>query len=128
MDKLLLVGLGGFVGSSGRYLVHLLLKRLSENWNFPLGILAVNVVGCFLIGLIAGDTNSRFLSSERSRVFVLLGVLGGFTTFSSFGLHTFEFLKHDQYVRALSNVLLNLVVSVLAVAGGFMAGSRWFNG
>lgn len=90
--------------------------------NFPGGVLAANLLGCFVIGLVCGDAESRFSLSERGRAFLVVGVLGGFTTFSAFGLDCFLFLKEQQSLRALANVVLHLILGIAAVAGGYWAG------
>lgn len=125
MDKLLLAGCGGFLGSSGRYLVHLLLHRASERWTFPFGVLVVNVLGCVALGALAAGVTPRLTLGERERAFLFVGVLGGFTTFSAFGLDTFRLMANDEWGRALANVALNLVLGIGGVAAG-IGGVRWF--
>ncbi|MGE3164919.1 MAG: fluoride efflux transporter CrcB [Planctomycetota bacterium] len=124
MEKLLLAGCGGFLGSSARYLVQLALIRTSERWSFPTGVLVVNALGCFVIGLLAAGAPSRLSLSEGERAFLLIGVLGGFTTFSAFGLDTFELFASHEWGRALANVALNLILGLGAVAAGVFT-ARW---
>lgn len=114
MTKLLVVGLGGFLGAIARYglsgLVH---RRLGEG--FPYGTLAVNVVGCLLIGVVLHLVEDRSILGPTARLFVAIGVLGGFTTFSSFGYETFELIEDRAYKLALLNVAGNMVLGLLAV-------------
>ena len=90
MTNILLVGAGGFIGSVLRYLVSGYVQQSTHRLDFPFGTLTVNVVGCFVIGLLAqfGQTYGTF--SNESRSFLVIGLLGGFTTFSSFGNDTFQ--------------------------------------
>ena len=81
----LAVGLGGFFGVLARYGLSSLIHRQLPSAIFPYGTLVVNLLGCLLIGLIAGFTESRQLFGYPFRAFVLIGLLGGFTTFSTFG-------------------------------------------
>ncbi|HLB05473.1 MAG TPA: fluoride efflux transporter CrcB [Thermodesulfobacteriota bacterium] len=116
MINLLLVGAGGFIGSGFRYVcgktVHALLQQYP--W-FPFGTLTVNVIGCLLIGLLAGLSESRHLFSPEARLFVFAGFLGGFTTFSSFGYETFVLARDVQASAALVNVALQLILGLGAV-------------
>lgn len=84
-EKAVLVGLGGFLGSMLRYGVGGWIGRMKTGWTFPLETLAINVAGCLLIGYLAGLSESRGIFSASTRVFLFIGVLGGFTTFSTFG-------------------------------------------
>ncbi len=116
MINILLVGAGGFIGSVFRYIcgktVHTLLQQYP--W-FPFGTLTVNVTGCLLIGFLAGLSETRHLFSPEARLFVFVGVLGGFTTFSSFGYETFILARDVQFSAALANVGLQLVIGIGAV-------------
>ncbi|MDO8447134.1 MAG: fluoride efflux transporter CrcB [Deltaproteobacteria bacterium] len=116
MINILLVGAGGFIGSVFRYIcgktVHALLQQYP--W-FPYGTLAVNIIGCLLIGFLAGLSESRHLFSPEARLFVFVGVLGGFTTFSSFGYETFILARDIQLSAALLNVALQLIIGLGAV-------------
>jgi CrcB protein len=111
---LLLVGLGGFVGSIGRYVLSGWVHRLMPYAAFPWGTLAVNVSGCFLIGLFSGLADSRQLWGPELRLFVMLGVLGGFTTFSSFAYETAALARDADLLRALANVALQVVIGLAA--------------
>lgn len=119
MIRLLLVGLGGFVGTLCRYwLSDLIAKRYGET--FPLGTLAVNAIGCFVIGFLFYFFYDRSLSTPTARTVVLIGVIGGFTTFSSYGLQTFTLLRDGEVFLALVNVLASNVLGLALVWLGYV--------
>ena len=124
--RLLLVLAGGALGSAGRYLVGLwMVNRFGPT--FPWGTLIVNVVGSFLIGLIATLADDRGRIGPEARVFLVAGVLGGFTTFSSFSLETLRLAEQHAPLRAVANVSANVVLSVGAALLGSTVG-RALNG
>ena len=116
--------LGGAVGTGLRmWLSGLLATRYGET--FPVGTLAVNVLGCFVISLFGSLTGpeGRFLTSPPTRPVVMIGVLGGFTTFSSFGFQTFYLFAEGAWLRAGLNVALSLTLCLLVVWFGHLAGT-----
>lgn len=115
-----LVGLGGFFGSLARYGLTLVVQRQFPGSLFPWGTLAVNLLGCFLIGIIAGIAQERQVLSPGISVFLLIGVLGGFTTFSTFGYETFALLREAAFLQAAATVLLHIVAGVALVWLGFV--------
>lgn len=120
MTKYLLLALGGAVGTLCRYLVSNLDNKYS-NAIFPLGTLLVNLSGSLLIGFLWG-LSERFVLPSKFRVFALVGVLGGYTTFSAFSLESFNLLRDGEYGTAFTNVLLtNLLGISLVFAGYFLA-------
>jgi CrcB protein len=104
LKPVLLAGAGGFLGSAARYLVGGWVHRLAPFSGYPLGTLVVNVAGCFAIGVLGGLIDGRQLFGPEARVFLLIGVLGGFTTFSSFAYETLSLARDAQMARALLNV------------------------
>jgi fluoride exporter len=119
MLKLLMVGAGGFVGSIGRYLVGVGAQRITALPGFPYGTLIVNIVGCLLIGLLAGLVEGRPGGmSDEMELLLFVGALGGFTTFSSFGLDSVQLMRGHSVGLALMNVIVQVVVGLLAVWGG----------
>lgn len=115
MTNILLVGFGGFIGSVLRYLASGYVQQSSRSIDFPYGTLAVNVIGCFVIGFLAQLAEDRGVFTAESRVFVFVGILGGFTTFSSFGNETLNLARDSQMMNALANVGANVVLGLFAV-------------
>ena len=116
MKIILLIGLGSFLGGISRYLVTIYIHNRYLS-NFPFGTLAVNVIGCFLIGLVYGITEKGNLSAEW-RIFLATGILGGFTTFSSFSLETITLLREKEYLYAFSNLGLSIFLGLAATLAG----------
>ena len=115
MIKLLFVGIGGFFGAISRYLASGYVHTLLDKPNFPYGTLAVNVLGCFLIGFLNGIFESRQIFNPELRLFVFIGFLGGFTTFSTFGYELFSFLRDSQFLSTLLNLFFSIFLGLLAV-------------
>ena len=88
MLKFLLIGAGGFIGSVLRYLVSGFVQTLSQDVTFPFGTLAVNILGCFCIGFLSELFSARTFIGVDAQTFLLVGILGGFTTFSAFSHDT----------------------------------------
>jgi CrcB protein len=119
MIRTLLVGLGGFVGTLLRYwLSGLIARRYGET--FPLGTLVVNAIGCFVIGFLFYFFYDRSLTTPAARTVVLIGVIGGFTTFSSYGLQTFTLLRDGEVFLALVNVVASNVLGLALVWLGYV--------
>ena len=110
-----LVGLGGFLGSICRFFLQGVAHRITPLLGFPVGTLAVNVVGCFLIGWLNGLADTRELFGPEARIFLFIGVLGGFTTYSTFGFETVALLRDAEVSRAATSVLMHLVAGLGAV-------------
>lgn len=117
---LLAVGLGGFVGSVGRWGIGLGMKQVLPD--LPAGTLVANVLAGLVIGLVTGLGLVRPLP-DRARLFFATGLCGGLSTFSTFSLETFQLVQAGSYGMAVVNVCLNVVVSVGAVACGIALGS-----
>jgi CrcB protein len=118
MGKLFLIGAAGFFGTLSRYcLSGVIAKRYGET--FPLGTLMVNLIGCFLIGLLFYLLQDRFLLNHTARTVIFIGFLGGFTTFSSFGLQTFTLFQDGEFSLALLNVTASNVIGLLLVWAGY---------
>ncbi|MBS3734143.1 MAG: fluoride efflux transporter CrcB [Phycisphaerae bacterium] len=115
--KVLMVGFGGFLGATARYLAGGWLQR---RWSeaFPAGTLVINVAGCLLIGVAMVLIEQGEILGPRARVFWTVGFLGAMTTFSTFGYETLELLRSGNRYLALANVLLNVVLGLTAVAVG----------
>ena len=115
MSKLLGIGVGGFIGSVLRYLVSGYVQQISQSVQFPYGTLMVNVVGCFIIGFLSQLADARGVFTAELRAFVFIGILGGFTTFSTFGNETMNFLREGENFPALVNVGAHIVLGLGAV-------------
>jgi len=121
---LLFVGAGGFIGSCARYLITQLFRGFGLA--FPLGTLISNVAAGFLIGFIIGTQRNTNLISERMRIFLTTGCLGGLSTFSTFSLETVELFTAGKYLACVLNILLNLVLCITGVVLGFWAARTVF--
>jgi len=105
-------------GTLGRYaLSGYVARRIGET--FPTGTLIVNVLGCLLAGFLFFLMQDRFLTSEIVRTMLLIGLLGGFTTFSSFGLQTLTLLRDGEFMLAAINVLASNVLGLMGVWAGY---------
>lgn len=115
LPQLLWVGAGGFLGSVGRFVIAGFFNRLSPALAFPIGTLAVNILGCFLIGLLHGLAESRNILGTDTRIFLFIGVLGGFTTYSTFGFESLALLKDGAMLKASANIIIHVFVGLAAV-------------
>lgn len=123
--NVLLVALGGGLGAVARYGVGGLVHRSAALSGFPFGTLTVNLLGCLLIGLGAGLADARGVIGPEARLFLFVGVLGGFTTFSSFGYETVALLRDHEFVRAGLNAGLNVFIGLPLVWLGYtLTGGR----
>ncbi len=126
MVKLLIVGAGGFVGAILRYMLSGLVQNLSGSAVFPFGTLAVNMVGCFAIGLLSYMAEYRGLFGPETRLFVFIGLLGALTTFSTFGHETYGLIKDARVSFALLNVGIHVVAGLTFVwLGRVLAYALW---
>ena len=123
LRTLLLVGTGGFIGSVLRYLLSSYVQQLSKGLQFPFGTLAVNVVGCVLVGFLAELADQRSLISGETRGFLIIGILGGFTTFSAFGNETMSLLRSGEPWLAFGNILGHITLGLFSVWLGYSISS-----
>ena len=120
MKEILIVGFGGGIGSIARFLSQKSAERLLDN-SFPIGTFLVNIVGCFIIGVVyALSERGNFLSPEM-RLFLTVGLCGGFTTFSTFSYDNFNLLSEKLWQFLLLNVGGSIFFGVLAVYLGVVA-------
>jgi fluoride exporter len=124
MQKILLIAIGGAVGSALRYLVAGWVQRGSGS-GFPYGTLAVNVAGCFLIASLNFMLLGPVLLRPELRLALIVGLLGGFTTFSSFGWETLALANDGAWGAALANVLLNNVGGLFAAWLAYHLTEAW---
>jgi len=119
MQKTIFIALAGLVGTLSRYwLSGFVARQYGET--FPWGTMAVNLIGCFLAGAVFYITEERFLVSPAVRTVILIGFLGGFTTFSSYGLQTFTLLKDSEFGLATLNVVTSNLLGLLMVWAGYV--------
>ncbi len=112
------VALGSALGGVLRYGLSRMMTPVSGS--FPWGTVVVNIIGCFVIGYFGTLTlaSGKYAVSENIRIFVMVGICGGFTTFSAFSLQTFDLLRSGAWVRAMVNVIVSVTVCLIAVAAG----------
>jgi CrcB protein len=124
MQKIAYVGLAGLFGTLVRYwLSGWVDQRVGET--FPTGTLVVNLAGCFLAGFLYQLFEGRFLVDPAVRAAILLGFLGGFTTFSSFGVQTFALLRDGEYAFAAVNIVISNVGGLALVWAGYVFSKLW---
>lgn len=118
MQKTILIGLAGLAGTLVRYwLSGVVARQYGET--FPWGTMAVNLIGCLAAGAIFYLTEERFVLNPTLRTVILIGLLGGFTTFSSYGLQTFALLRDGEFGLATLNVVTSNVLGILMVWIGY---------
>jgi len=119
MKQLLIVGLGGFIGSIARFLV----SKLNLYWHFlsiPMGTLTVNIVGSFAIGILAGLSAKSEILTPDLRLFLMVGICGGFTTFSSFSNENLMLMQNGQFFSALLYTGFSILFGFTAVYLGYL--------
>ena len=119
MRSILVVALGGAFGSVARLKLSGFVLHRTVEWRFPLGTFLVNVIGCLVIGFLAGLAAKEDLFSPETRLFLFTGVVGGFTTFSAFGLETFYLMRRGELLVAGTYVLGSVLVGLIALWLGF---------
>jgi CrcB protein len=125
LQRFLFIGLGGAVGTWSRWLLSAWLLRTLGS-GFPFGTLAVNVIGCFLLGAIMVVGTQTEAIPETARLALTIGVMGGFTTYSTFNYETIEYARQGAWTLAAANVSLTWVGCVVSGLLGLAAG-RWLS-
>lgn len=123
MDRVLFIGLGGFLGSIARYFLSTAVYRAAGE-SFPYGTLLVNILGCFIIGFLMTIFQERFVAQPNLRLFIIVGILGGFTTFSSFSFETFALIRAGNFIEAGANAVFSLVGCLVATWCGYFIGNN----
>ena len=118
MHKLILVGLGGFIGAVLRYLISGCVQNLTQSVAFPHGTLAVNIMGCFLIGIFSHLVDSQAGMTAEIRLLLMVGILGSFTTYSTFSNETINLLQDQRLFLAFLNVATHIILGLSAVILG----------
>lgn len=126
MIKLLIIGIGGFIGSVLRYLAGGYIQQASRSVQFPYGTLAVNILGCLVFGFLSQLAESRGLFSSETRAFIFIGILGGFTTFSTFSNESVNLFKAGENLTATINLAAHIVLGLGAIwIGRVLAFTLW---
>jgi CrcB protein len=113
--RILFIGFGGFLGAVLRYVISGFIQNLTKSISFPYGTLGVNLIGCLIIGMLSQLSETRALFTAEARSFIFIGVLGSFTTFSTFGNETLNLLRTGQNFPALANMGIHLILGLAAV-------------
>ena len=121
MNGILLVALGGALGSVARFKLSGLVLHYAIDWRFPIGTFVVNVLGCLVAGILAALAERHEFFTADTRLLLFTGVLGGFTTFSAFGLETMFLLKRGEWLVAGSNIVLSVMLGLAALWFGMWA-------
>ena len=114
---MLLVAAGGAVGSMARYGIGAWVLARTETWAFPLGTFLVNVFGCLIAGVLIGVAEYRNFLTPELRLLIFTGFLGGFTTFSAFGVETVALIERAQYGMAMFYVVSSVICGIVALFG-----------
>lgn len=115
MKAMLLVALGGAMGSVARFKLSGWILHHTIDWRFPAGTFAVNVLGCLVAGVLAGFAEKHDWFAPDTRILLFTGILGGFTTFSAFGLETMFLLKRGEFLVAAANVAVSVAAGLVAL-------------
>ncbi|MBY0357043.1 MAG: fluoride efflux transporter CrcB [Candidatus Obscuribacterales bacterium] len=118
----LLIFLGSGFGGVCRYLLSTTVQRFANGWIFPIGTFSVNMLGCLLIGFLAQLSEARGLFPGDQRLFLFVGILGGFTTFSSFGYETVQLIRDGEFLYAAGNAVLQVALGLICVWLGYVLG------
>ena len=111
----LLVFIGAGLGGLMRFMLSTAVQKACNGWVFPLGTFVVNITGCLIIGFLAQLAESKNLMMPEFRAFFLIGILGGYTTFSSFGYETLQLIKSGEFLYAALNAVLQVVLGLFFV-------------
>lgn len=122
MGKFFWVGIGGAVGAVLRYSVSGYVQNQIKVGSFPLGTLAVNVLGCFLLGFLSQIVAGSGRLPSEGALFLLVGMLGAFTTFSTFSKEAVDLLSNGQIAAALLDIAVHVMLGLTAVGGGYELG------
>ena len=117
--NLLAIAIGGAIGAVARYALSMFVLRVSGTL-FPLGTFVVNVIGCLAFGLIAGASTQRVQIAPAMRLFLLTGILGGFTTFSSYAFESFVLVRDGQMFWAALNITGQVVAGLVGMWAGYV--------
>ena len=111
------IALGGGIGSVLRYVMHTRIDQMHA-YSFPVGVLVVNIVGSFLMGLLAWSLTAHIELAQEHRAAILVGLLGGFTTFSAFSHDTLHLFLRGEYVAVIVHIVLSVLLCIMAAGAG----------
>jgi len=114
----LIIGLGGFIGTVFRFLIGSLIDK-SFATSFPIGTLLVNLIGCFLIGLVSGYFSQKLGDQTQLFFFLTVGILGGFTTFSAIALDSQVFIENGEFLKMISYIFLQAILGIILCLIGY---------
>ncbi len=118
MQKILIIGLGGFAGAVLRYSLNGFIQNVTNNLSFPYGTLVINLVGCILMGAFSELVESFSFFSAETRSFLFIGLLGAFTTFSTFGNESVNLLREGNHWLSFLNISLHILLGLGAIGLG----------
>ncbi len=118
VHKILLVGTGGFLGAVSRYLSVLFITQYTGVKTFPIGTMVVNITGCLLLGFSFGLAATKQIVSPEVRLLFFTGFLGSFTTYSAFGVESFNLFKTGNHIGATVNIFMHIFLGLAAVLAG----------
>ncbi len=117
--NILVIAIGGAVGSVARYLLSTFLLRVTGS-QFPVGTFVVNLIGCAIFGVMAGAASQRLSLAPEARLFLFVGILGGFTTFSSYAFESVTLLRDGHLMAASVNIVGQVVLGIVALWAGYL--------
>lgn len=123
---LIWIAIGGAIGSVLRYLMSTRIDQM-HSLSLPLGIMAVNIIGSFLMGFLTLVLIHQCEVSSEIRAAILVGLLGGFTTFSSFSGHSVTYFMNGEYLLMILNIVLSVVLCIIAAGAGLFLAKSLFN-
>ncbi|MEK7286707.1 MAG: fluoride efflux transporter CrcB [Nitrospirota bacterium] len=115
MKQFILVGIGGGIGAMARYKIGSIFLHHVAHWKFPLGTFVINVLGCLIAGILASLFDRHVFFNADMRLFLFTGLLGGFTTFSAFGLETVYLIEQHEPFIAMMNIMMSVLVGCFAL-------------
>lgn len=119
--RIIIIGCGGFIGAALRYWISGWIQRISPAGHFPWGTLGVNLIGCFAIGGLGGLVENHEMLAPQTRLFLLIGVLGSFTTFSTFSYETLALIRDQEIAAVLINIFGHVLLGLAGAWLGYTA-------
>lgn len=124
MKEIMLVAGGGAIGAACRFLLSGVVIQLVPVARFPVATCVVNLLGCFLVGVFLGMSERSVTVSQEARLFLTTGFLGGFTTFSTFGVESLQLIQKQDWVIVAGYLSISIVIGIFLVWSGWVIGQR----